>query len=406
MTAGSKTLFRIADLNPHPQNPNRHSPQEVALIRQSLRKFGVYKPLVVWFNPEDKRWYTLTGHCVAEAAAQEGMGEVWVEDRSDLSSTQALALMAGDNEIARQLSYPDQDDLSQLIAAVHAEDESLAALAAGGEDELRRLLEMAGQEPMGAPEAQIDKAAELQEIWQVKVGDLWQCGKHLIVCGRCNDADTIARLNLEEDRIVVTDPPYCSGGSQEAQKKQGTWGEIDSDNLSTRGYQSLIRSMIQLSTARAYYVFTDWRMWITLYDLVESEGHPVRSMIVWAKDSPAMGGIWRTQHELILFASQQNQAKRDGIGAIGNVLTARRTGNRYHFTEKPIELLEQIIKNDAVCVGREKSIVLDPFLGSGTTLVACQKLGRRGRGVEIVPQYVAVCCQRLQDMGLEVKRVE
>jgi len=430
MTAGSKTLFRIADLNPHPQNPNRHSPQEVALIRQSLRKFGVYKPLVVWFNSEDKRWYTLTGHCVAEAAAQEGMGEVWVEDRSDLSSTQALALMAGDNEIARQLSYPDQDDLSQLIAAVHAEDESLAALAAGGEDELRRLLEMAGQEPMGAPEAQIDKAAELQEKWQVKPGDIFIAGEQKLICGDCTDRATVERLmGGEKAALGFADPPF----------------NVDYEYIAyddkRRDYPQFTRQWIELM---AEAINDGWlfvmnitkNLELTLVEL--SRVSCFGNLIVWPHGTGAIPSNrfalgWQAiaayrKGEAIFNAKAEvmptviSDERGGGINPRGRVtdvwddIRPVVAGSRavaeailedgrkakIHHAQMPIALPERAIKFGT----KQGMIVLDPFLGSGTTLVACQRLGRRGRGIEICAPYVSVALQRLQDMGLEVKRVE
>jgi len=453
MTAGSKTLFRIADLNPHPQNPNRHSPQEVALIRQSLRKFGVYKPLVVWRSPEDKRWYTLTGHCVAEAAAQEGMGEVWVEDRSDLSSTQALALMAGDNEIARQLSYPDQDDLSQLIAAVHAEDESLAALAAGGEDELRRLLEMAGQEPMGAPEAQVNRADELQEIWQVKPGDIFEAGDQRLICGDCTDRATVERLmGGEKAALSFTSPPYWVGKEYETQKSvEEIEGFIAKTAVALAQSTREDESRIVINTSTGFTTSFDKRKKRQTLLLIDKWtnafwdlGWNLRHIRHWIKegqlasisakadmidqhcewfgtyendDGQEMGFEDRIDQDEVdaLLTYYNARGRGRGQESLGEYRNAkhwalrsywddiRGTANRDgHIAVMPIEVAERHL----VIYTQRGELVLDPFLGSGTTLVACARLGRRGRGIEIYAPYVSVALQRLQDMGLEVKRVE
>jgi len=154
-----KAYYKLADIRPHPENYNRHSPEQVKLLKASLEKYGQTKPVVLWRNAEfngqngipGDKWLSLAGEGLCEAAMQLGWQEVWGNDRSDLSVLEARAYLAVDNETARQAD-PDIDALSQLLAAVHAEDEPLAALAAGGEDELRRLLEMAGQEPMGEGE--------------------------------------------------------------------------------------------------------------------------------------------------------------------------------------------------------------------------------------------------------------
>jgi len=149
-----KAYYKLADIRPHPENYNRHSPEQVKLLKASLEKYGQTKPVVLWRNAEfngqngipGDKWLSLAGEGLCEAAMQLDWQEVWGNDRSDLSVLEARAYLAVDNETARQAD-PDIDALSQLLAAVHAEDESLAALAAGGEDELRRLLEMASAPP-------------------------------------------------------------------------------------------------------------------------------------------------------------------------------------------------------------------------------------------------------------------
>jgi len=396
VTAGSKTLFRIADLNPHPQNPNRHSPQEVALIRQSLRKFGVYKPLVVWFNPEDKRWYTLTGHCVAEAAAQEGMGEVWVEDRSDLTSTQALALMAGDNEIARQLSYPDQDDLSQLIAAVHAEDESLAALAAGGEDELRRLLEMAGQEPMGAPEAQIDKGRELAEQYGTKVGQIWVLGRHKLAVGDCRDKALVAALMQgEKAGAVITDPPY--GIERE--------GIMNDDPAGLRALYDGCLAAMPIADAVVIAFQSPRLFWVWL-DAVRDAGHRIERML-W---------MYKPNDETFPWRGWLQKSEAIPVSSLGKPrwLDVHPYANDYyeclwgkaevpkgtHASVKPLAVVQDL-------VSRVGGLVYDPFVGSGTTLIAAERLGRESRCLELSPVYAAVTIKRWEDAtGGKPERVE
>ena len=193
---------------------------------------------------------------------------------------------------------------------------------------------------------------------------------------------------------VVTDPPYSSGGFNEAGKSSGSIGtttkdrRIEGDTLSTRGYEALVRRTLRLSNAKAAYVFTDWRMWPVTTEAVELAGFRLRGMLVWDKMSPAMGARWKMQHELICWGSRVTSKMGPGSG---NVLSFPRSGNKSHPTEKPIELMQHL------CGNVEGATILDPFMGSGTTLVACQRLGRMGTGIEIDPDHFEVACRRVDE---------
>jgi DNA modification methylase len=253
---------------------------------------------------------------------------------------------------------------------------------------------------MEDPGPQIDKAVELLAKWGVQAGDLWTLGAHRLICGDCTDEATVARvMSGEKADFMLTDPPYCSGGFQESGRSSGSVGtsavheKIAADVLSTRGYMALMKAMLAKSGVLAVYIFTDWRMWVNLFDTVESSGFGVRQMIVWDKETPGMGHGWRSQHEIVMFALKGVIAFDRFSHDHGNVIRIQRTGNKHHTTEKPVELIGTILQ-----VMKDMSVVYDPFLGSGTTLIACEKLGRRCRAVEIVPKYVAVALERWTTM--------
>jgi DNA modification methylase len=204
---------------------------------------------------------------------------------------------------------------------------------------------------------------------------------------------------------VLTDPPYCSGGFQEAGRSAGSIGtdaqivrQIANDRLSTRGYMALIKAAIGATAIPLAYVFTDWRMWVNLFDVMESSGFGVRNMIVWDKGSPGMGMGWRTQHELVMFASRA-AVQFDGHKAQGNVISASCTGNPDHPTQKPVELLSAILE-----VTDMAKTVYDPFLGSGGTLVSAHRLGRVCYGCELDPKYADVVLRRAEAEGLTAER--
>lgn len=142
-------------------------------------------------------------------------------------------------------------------------------------------------------------------------------------------------------------------------------------------------------------------MFINLFDTMESSGFGVRNMIVWNKGSAGMGVGWRSQHELCIMASRSAQ-KFNPHKAQGNVITCNRTGNVNHPTEKPVELIAKIIDVTDFC-----EEIYDPFSGSGTTLIACEQLGRTCYAMELEPQYVDVIIERWENLtGLKAEKVE
>ena len=225
----------------------------------------------------------------------------------------------------------------------------------------------------------------MSEPWVRRV----EIGPHLLLQGDCLEIlPTLGKVDA-----VVTDPPYSSGGFNEAGKAGGSIGttgavrRIQGDTLSTRGYEALIRRVLRLSDAQACYVFTDWRMWPVTTEAVELAGYRLRGMLVWDKTCPAMGARWKMQHELICWGARVVSAMGPGFG---NVLSFPRSGNQFHPTEKPIELAARIVGN------AEGETVLDPFMGSGTTGVACVREGRRFIGIEIDPGYFDIACDRIR----------
>jgi DNA modification methylase len=198
---------------------------------------------------------------------------------------------------------------------------------------------------------------------------------------------------------IVTDPPYSSGGYQEAGKGAGSigtdatdkWGgkrpEIAADNLSTRGYMRLITRACRATKAREIYVFCDWRMWTYTCDAIEDGFFRPRSMLVWNKLHPGMGVGWRGQHELVCWGLR-GPAKIPKNSA-GNVLSIARSGNPEHPTQKPVPLMEAILK------GTDSAVICDPFMGSGTTGVACASLGRKFFGIEFERKYFDIACERI-----------
>lgn len=206
------------------------------------------------------------------------------------------------------------------------------------------------------------------------------------------DAREIMPELTDEPTILLTDPPYSSGGFQEAGKSSGSIGTrttetIAMDNLSSRGYQRLMREVLRnCRSVDEAYIFTDWRMWLYTFDALEDGGWRVRNMLVWDKQQMGMGMPWRNQHELIAYAKRSPAKIMDGKR--GNVLNIKRSGNKMHPTEKPLDLCLALLENS------QPGIVIDPFAGSGTTLCAAKLLGRKAIGIEMDERHAETAATR------------
>ena len=213
---------------------------------------------------------------------------------------------------------------------------------------------------------------------------------------------------ISEVDAAVCDPPYCSGGFSESGKQAAKGmglrsetirevGWFINDNMTSAGLCWLmghVGGWVRRKLARGgtFTAFTDWRMAVQLAPAIEAAGFRYQNMIVWAKPSPGLGSGFRAQHEIALHFSNGTPAYHSA--KYGNVLNVGRVSatSREHQTEKPVELMASIVETVAPMGG----IVLDPFMGSGTTGVACANVGRRFVGIEIDPRYFDIACKRIE----------
>jgi site-specific DNA-methyltransferase (adenine-specific) len=211
---------------------------------------------------------------------------------------------------------------------------------------------------------------------------------------------------LEPVAAVVTDPPYCSGARTSAamsgrggMSRGQRWASkpITNDRMTVTGFTWLIRHVAAQSYALlpeggSLISFIDWRQYPTLYGVVESVNFRVQGVAVWDKEDMALGNGFRNQHEFALHASK-------GVPTVHhkgtpNVLRVKRiSSSELHPTEKPVELLRRM----AEVVTDRGETILDPFMGSGTTGVACVNLGRKFIGIELEPKYFDIACKRIEE---------
>ena len=401
--------MNLSELTPDPRNANKGTERGRNALEHSLRSYGAGRSILL-----DKHGTIIAGNKTAETAADIGIDEVVVveTDGNKVVAVKRTDLDLAKDPAARELAYADNrvseldlDFDPQAILTDLQEGVSLENLWSQAElDQMLKDL----TPPTDAPEAQTDRAAELQEKWQTERGQVWEIGRHRLMCGDSTvSEDTAALFDGMVPDAVVTDPPYCSGGFQESGKSAGSVGtdaehvHIKNDRLSTRGYTALLKSAFNQCDAPYLYAFTDWRMWVYLFDIAESSGFGVRSMIVWDKGTPGMGRGWRSQHELILWGCKKQPPFDKHASGLGNVLSVPRTGNALHTTEKPVDIIAALLKN---CPFIRSAY--DPFIGSGTTMAAAEQLNRTCYGMEMDPGYCGVVLERMSDTGLEPTVIE
>lgn len=378
-------------------NARTHSAEQVETIAKAIDEFSWINPVVV-----DEQGFVLAGYGRVLAAKLRGRETVPCLRVAHLTEKQKRAYMLADNRIAELAGWAPEILKLELGALREDFDLSIAGFSPADVTGWLGPMETPGGDPDAAPEAPPEEKAVSRR------GDVWLLEGHRIMCGDCTQPLDIERLFAgTRPEAIVTDPPYCSGGFQEAGRMQGSIGtkrkvmtdkgareytpEIANDRLSTRGYIALMKAALGQVNATLLYCFTDWRMWINLYDVAESSGYGVRSMIVWDKGSPALGSGWRSQHEIILFASKA-RIRFSGKVAQGNVVQSKRTGNPLHPTQKPVDLLRKIISTTDMA-----ATWYDPFVGSGSTLVAIHDEGRQGFGMELTAPFADVSVLRLQE---------
>jgi len=230
-------------------------------------------------------------------------------------------------------------------------------------------------------------------------------GRATLYLGDCRDVlPTLGTVDA-----VVTDPPYCSGGFNEAGKQASKGmglrsetvrelGWFVNDNMTTAGLCWLMSAVAGwsrrcLKEGGTFTAFTDWRMAGALAPAIEASGFRYQNLLVWAKPSAGLGRGFRAQHELALHFS--NGTPEYHSASHGNVLTSPRvhTSDREHQTQKPIELMAKIIET----VAGEGQTVLDPFMGSGSTGVAAVSKSREFIGIELDPVNFDIACKRIED---------
>ena len=416
-----KTLpVKIDTLHIDPANLRLHPVRNLDTIKASLARFGQQKPIVV-----DAKGVVRAGNGTLEAAKALGWDKIDVV-RTDLEGSEAIAYAIADNRTA-ELAVWDDDRLGEVLKALKL-DFDLTAIGFS-QDELDELL--GAQENVGSdaedPGAQIDRAADLQAKWGTERGQLWEIGKHRLLCGDSTKAEDVARvMGGEKADLCFTSPPYDQ--QREYESGVGDWqtlmrGVFDALPMADGGQVLVNLGLIHRNGEWIPY----WDTWI---EWMREQGWRRFGWYVWDQGSGLPGdwsGRFAPSHEFVFHFNRRSArpaktvAKSPDSRPMGTNL---RNSSGVNGAPSSVCLDADKIPDSVVRVNRNSAhgqdhpavfpvpfvalfldcwpgLVYEPFAGSGTTLVAAEQTGRVCRGIEIEPKYCAVILERMAGMGLK-----
>ena len=380
-----------AKLLPSARNARTHSDDQVAQIAASIAEFGFTNPILAGSDG-----IIVAGHGRLAAAQKLGL-EIEPEVVLDhLSPTQRRALVIADNRIAENAGWDDAMLRIELEALqLEGFDLDITGFDA---DALAELI--AGDEPHNEGQTDEDAVPEVGEIPISRPGDVWIMGQHRLLCGDSTVAESYARL-MQGDMadMVFTDPPYNVNYANSAKDKmRGTNRPILNDNLG-EDFEPFLKAALTPMIAHcqgAIYIAMSSSELDTLQSAFRAAGGKWSTFIIWAKNTFTLGrSDYQRQYEPILYGWPEG-ADRHWCGDRdqGDVWQIKKPQkNDLHPTMKPVELVERALRNSS----RPGNVVLDPFGGSGTTLLAAEKSGRVARLIELDPKYVDVIVRRWEE---------
>ena len=380
-TTTDMQLVATEKLVPYVNNARTHSAEQIMKLRSSLREFGFINPIII-----DKDYNIIAGHGRLMAAKDEGIREVPCVFVDYLTEAQKKAYILADNRMALDAGW-DKELLKVEIEALQAEDFDLG-LTGFDEKELASFFDADND----VHEDDFDVDAELEKPPVTKTGDVWLLGRHRLVCGDSTKEKTYTTLMKgEQANLVVTDPPYNVN-------YQGTAGKIKNDNLQNdQFYTFLLSAFTCMEKAMAkdasIYVFHADTEGLNFRKAFDAGRFYLSGTCIWKKQSLVLGrSPYQWQHEPCLYGWKKNgkhqwysDRKQTTIWEFDK---PQKNGD--HPTMKPVPLIAYPIKNSSMT----NCIVLDPFGGSGSTLIACEQTGRICRTIELDEKYCDVIVKR------------
>jgi DNA modification methylase len=380
-------------LIPYARNPRTHTEEQVAQIAASIAEFGFVNPVLVGADG-----IIIAGHARVMAARKLGLGEVPVIVLDHLSQAQRRALVIADNRLAQNAGW-DEEMLRVELEALREDDFHLDLL--GFEDaEIEALLAESDDAITGNTDD--DAVPETPEAAVTVPGDVWLLGDHRLLCGDATQIEAVEKVlagGLAD--MVWTDPPYgVNYGATMKDKLRKKHRRIANDNLGP-AFEPFLRDActnILAVTKGAIYICMSSSELHTLYRAFTESGGHWSTFLIWAKNTFTMGrSDYQRQYEPILYGWKEGTDHYwCGARDQGDVWFVKKPlANDLHPTMKPVELVERAIRNSS----KSRDTVLDPFAGSGSTLVACEKTGRQARLIELERKYCDVIIRRFEEFS-------
>lgn len=374
-------LADVSELIPYVRNARTHSEAQVAQIAASIREFGFLSPILV---AEDNT--ILAGHGRLAAALKLGLKKVPCVKENHLTETQKRAYIIADNKLSLNAGW-DNELLAVELSELEGADFNLDLL---GFDEAELSSIFDADKDVSDDDFDVEK--ELEEPCFSKTGDMWTLGRHRIICGDATKLETYKTL-LENTKVnlVVTDPPYNVN-------YEGAAGKIKNDNMENdKFYQFLFNSFVNMEQAMAddasIYVFHADTEGLNFRKAFQDAGFYLSGCCIWKKPSLVLGrSPYQWQHEPCLYGWKKKGKHKWYAGRKETSVWEfeKSKKNADHPTMKPIALLAYPIKNSSMT----NSLVLDPFAGSGSTLIACEQTGRVCYAIELDEKYCDVIVKR------------
>ena len=384
-TTKKMQLVPVEKLIPYANNARVHSPEQILKLRSSLREFGFINPVII-----DANFGIIAGHGRVAAAKAEGINEIPCVLVDHLTEAQKKAYILADNRLALDASW-DEELLRIELEALKEMDFDIQTI--GFDDlELDKLFIDTGD----VVEDDFDVAAELEKPCVAKAGDIWTLGRHKVICGDSTAPETYSKL-LGDAKVslVVTDPPYFVNLDSSS-------GKITNDDLNDAdGYAFLRATFDNLSNAMAkdasIYVFYATAKGRIFHDAFEDAGFKLAASLVWKKDSLVLSRTdWKFNHEPILYGWKRDgkhiwygDQKQTTVFEFDRIKNSQTEGFG-HPSSKPVALISYLLNQSS----KPKDFVLDGFLGSASTLIACEQPGRTCYGIELEPKFVDVAVER------------
>jgi len=393
-------------LKPWANNARTHSKKQLRQIADSIELFGFTNPVLI-----DSNNTILAGHGRVEAAKQLKLETVPCLRQDQMTEDQKRAYVLADNKLAQNAGW-DEDLLAIELGALHELDLDFSVEITGFTiAEIDNLIDGASMEEPGDPADDLLPNSDVPPRCQV--GDLWQLGPHRLICGNSLDSQVVDRLmNSEKARMVFTDPPYNVpidgnvGGSGKIKHREFAMasGEMSQDEFISFLQTAFTNMAVNSHDGSIHYICMDWRHMEEMLAAGNNVYDELKNLIVWVKDNGGMGTFYRSRHELIFafkkgdephintFELGQHGRYRTNVWeykGVNTMKSGRMEELALHPTVKPVQMIADAIKD----VSGRGDIVLDLFGGSGSTLIAAHKTGRRGYLCELDPIY----CDRIID---------